>query len=227
MKRLFLLSLLILSSYTTVQAACWDAKIPIDPSVEGVSDELKKKYTSDEIVSIYSNIIMPTGTTINHLYNKQYMCSIIWPYFAFIMNGTYKQKEFKSATTVFIQTFGNEVFINRLNSVDELTKIMPAIKGFNGKDKPNDNPSAYEKFSSNPKNKVLVNLMNGNEALFISIKTYFNEDEKNSSLKDIKIDDLFGFLLYLQDKKYLDMEYLPEFDEYSKDLLSELSKIQN
>lgn len=222
MKKLFLLSLIILSSYAYAQndqtqtstTPCWGAKLYLEADYmfeNNFKQELQTSYTAKEIEGIYQHILLHDRTFYGDQINRQFMCSLLWPYFTFIMKGSYELKDFTSATTAFIEALGSDVFITKLNSLDKKLKILPILEGFNGKNKANDNANAYKKFAEDSKNLILINLMNSNENLFLSLKTYLN-DKKATSLKDITVDDLFNLLIYLNGKQYLDTEYFSRLD---------------
>jgi hypothetical protein len=288
MKKLFFLSLILVSSYTYAQNDstttapsdstrtvatpaktatpnfCWGSKINLDMEYvfknDDVTEDLKTSYTAKEIKGIYENIVMHDRTIWIDLDNQQYMCSLLWPFFTFIMNGTYDKKELAEAGGAFLSAFGTKDFITDLNNVDfglSIAKMLrakvPVLEGFNGKDKPNDYPDDYAKFSSQPNNTIVVDLMNSNENFFLSLKTFLKE--KGTSLKNITVDDLFNLLVYLNDKNYLDMEYFSRtepsylkevsyfdkvnkhknkdgieetyYDTYAGTVLTELKKIKN
>ena len=231
MKKLIVLLLVFTSTYTyaqTKKSICWGAILPIDAGYvldnddENITQKIQETYTSKYVVGIYKNINKKIMKDLGH---KESMCALLWPYFTFIMNSTYKQKEFVDATQAFIEIFGTEPFIAQLNNLDKKLKILPVLKGFNGKDKANDNQKDYDDVASSTNNQVFINLMNGNEKIFLSLKTYLKYD--GISLNDLTVEDLFGLLEYLNKNGQLDLEYFPELDTYKKDILEELNKVND
>jgi len=232
MKKFFLLFLFIFSSYANSQTSepiCWGGHLPLNPvyavEKDGEVPTLKTIYTAEEIEDIYKNILTPHISAYNsELYYKQYMCAMLWPYFTFVIKSTYTPKEFANATQAFIESVGAEDFIERYNLLEKI-KMFSVVKGFNGKDKPNENEKDYVKFSAKQSNLVFIDLMNSNEKVFFSLKTYLTDKDK--TLKNLTIEDLFNTFISLKEKKYIDMGYFPNFKENETALLTELKKINN
>lgn len=235
MKKIFLLSLVILSSYTyanddqtlTSTEICWGATLPLDADYDGATDELKTSYTAQEIEGIYKNIMVLGSENNSALEQKKYICSILWPYFTFIIKGTYEQKELGTASQAFIEVFGTKIFIEQdLKGLGKKMQMIPVLKGFKGKGVENANPGAYKRFSNDSNNQFFLDIMDNNENVFKSLAGYLNVDQK-TSLKNITTADLFGLITYLEVKGDLDEEYFPDMFLHSADLLTEFKKIQN
>ncbi len=223
--RIFLLFLLMtllvpqLHSQSENDGPCWGATLNTDFDYNG-DDELKRSYTADEVVNIYTAMMVPSN-----LYTPQeYVCTFLWPYFSFLKNGYYDNKELVDASTAFIQAAGTEEFLNRLNNLDHKLKLIDILKGYNGKYKDNDNKSDYERFSKSDKNLFFIAIMDNNEKAFMSLRSFLNKKEK-SSLKDITGEDLFNFILYLNSEEFLDTDYFPRLEEFKEELVSEFKKI--
>lgn len=238
MKTICVSVLMLFSSQIFAQSEgpCWGKQLPLDPDYyfnHDIENTLKNDYSIKQLKQIYENLIARDynpNLSFSHDTQQGYICASLWPYFTFIKKGTYTQKELSSATTLLINVIASEEFIEKLNGLTKKGKILPVVKGFNGSNIPNDNLNQYNAFSSEEGNQLFIDIMNNNERVFLSLKNFINEDEKQkSSLKDIEIKDIFELLMYLNNNNHLDPLYSNYLNAngYPTAILSELMKIEN
>ena len=219
MKKILLFAiaaLLVSTSSAHAAGVCWGAELQL--SDDNINPKLMFEYTAKDAIAIFTNINVPETD------HKEFMCSVLWVYFSFMKKGNYDKKEMAGVTQAFISRVGTQMFLDKLNGMTKILKVLPVLEGFNGKSKPNDNESAYVKFSTQENNKFFVDLMDNNENIFLAIKDFLKDDQKGS-LKNIVAADLFNLVVYFSDKGYLDPDYFGKFNEYRLELETELSKI--